>query len=329
MRCRRLTFLVVVTNLSRAARAEVDEALAAVCRQAGIAPAGARLIRYTMNAVYRIDAAAVVIRMAPGPGAQELVDRVVRVAAAFQDYGLPTTRLASDIQQPIHANGWAASVWQLLPQPQEHRFQPRDLAEPLRLIHQLPTSGVELPRWDPVNKARRRLAQLDVLGKEDDSLRRWADEQVGVPLATITRELRYRCDDLGLRLDQTRWSRPSSVIHGDAHTGNLLLNRAGRSVLGDLDSVAIGPPEWDLTPAAHGTLRFGDDPRRYSDFVDAYGVDVTTVPAWPTLCAVRDLQLATSVMANLPGRPDVAAELAHRIRTTLTGDMTARWHRHV
>jgi hypothetical protein len=320
--------VAVATNLSDIERGRLATALTAVCRQIEVDPAGAELIRYTMNAVYRLDEAGVVIRMTTGPGASALVTRVAEVAAAFADLDLPTTRLAPGIRQPVHADGWSATVWTLLPQPPGHRFAPLDLAAPLRAIHAVTDLPVTLPPWNPVAKARRRLKQaesLDAAGQR--FLHEWADTIVGTALDTIFRRLRQWCDKLDTALGEAEWTLPRAVIHGDAHAGNLLLADDGRVVLGDLDSVAIGPPEWDLTPAAHGTTRFGDDPGQYRAFAHAYGLDVTACPAWDLLRRIRELQLVTSVIANLPGRPDVADELAHRLRSSLSDGHSVVWNR--
>jgi hypothetical protein len=99
-------------------------------------------------------------------------------------------------------------------------------------------------------------------------------------------------------------------------------------VICDLDSVAYGPREWDLTPAAHGVVRFGRSPAAYQRLARAYEFDVTGWCGWETLRQARDLQLVTSVLPDLPGRPDVAAQLAHRLRSLLTGDHEAIWQRY-
>ncbi|MGH3998017.1 MAG: aminoglycoside phosphotransferase, partial [Pseudonocardiaceae bacterium] len=43
----------------------------------------------------------------------------------------------------------------------------------------------------------------------------------------------------------------------DARLGNLIASPQG-PVLCDLDTTSIGPPEWDLVPAAVAALRFPD-----------------------------------------------------------------------
>lgn len=57
----------MATKLSDSERTRLESALAAVCSQAGLDYGDAVLVRYTMNAVYRLDAEGVVVRMVPAP----------------------------------------------------------------------------------------------------------------------------------------------------------------------------------------------------------------------------------------------------------------------
>lgn len=319
----------MTTKLSESEGARLRSALTELCRQAGIDPAGAQLIRYTMNAVYLLPAGDVVVRMATGPQAAERTARVAAVAEFFATLDLPTVRLAPGIHQPIHLENWSATVWEYLPQPSNRRFTPVELAEPLRAIHALHNAPFALPAWDPIGKARHRIGLVENLGAESrEMLREWAKSLVRKPLEVIIDYLRETAEILDQKLEAVTWTLPRAVIYGDAHAGNLLLNKRGDVVICDFDSVAIGPPEWDLVPAAHGVVRFGDDPANHEALAEAYGFDVTTSPAWEAVRQVRELQLVTSVIASIPGRPGVAEELAHRLRTSLANDQTSRWHRY-
>jgi aminoglycoside phosphotransferase (APT) family kinase protein len=316
------------TELSVGQQSLLDGALEAVCRRVGFDPAGAELIKYTMNAVYRLDDAGVVVRIAVGDSAAARVDRAVQVAAMFTNLGVPTVPLAPGYEAAIHVEGWSASVWMLLSQPTDRTWAPVDLAGPLRAIHAINESHVVLPSWDPVAKSRRRLQAVDALGESDRQyMHRWS-AQVGVPLDDVIHRLHRWCDDLDEAVGQVDWHLPPGVIHGDAHTGNLLAAPDGRTVLCDLDSVAIGPREWDLVPAAHGPARFGRDCAEYTLFAKEYGFDMTIWPGWKVLRQIRELQLVTSVIASVAGRPAVADELAHRLRSIFTGNVAATWRRY-
>lgn len=325
----KLAFAPVGTKLTAQERIRLEAGLAAVCQSAQLDATGAELVRYTMNAVYRLPAAGVVVRMQSGPRAAVQVARVAQVATMLAKLDMPTVRLAPGVTQPIHADGWSATVWTLLEQPPGHRFTPADLAKPLRRLHALTDPPTALPEWDVVGTIRHRLAETKAkTGTELEFLKHWAGQTVGTPLDVLLRRLEDRCEQLASDLADVEWTLPRALVHGDAHAANLLRGPDGDVVIGDLDSTAVGPPEWDLTPAAHGAIRFGDDRRPYDAFSGAYGLDVTTCPAWETLRSLRELQLVTSVIANLTGRPDVAEQLAFRLRTSLGGDLSAVWRRY-
>jgi hypothetical protein len=318
----------VATRLSSGEQSRLRDALVAVCRQVGLDPTGAELIKYTMNAVFRLDKAGVIVRLAAGPQGAARVDRVVQVAARFADLGLPTVRLATGFDHAVHIEGWSASIWALMAQPLDQVWTPIDLAAPLRAIHAIDDPVIPLPDWDPVAKSRDRLAAIAGLDEDDRHyLRDWS-AKVGTPLEEIVDRLYQWSDEVDEAVARLEWYLPQGVIHGDAHTGNLLVASDGRATLCDLDSVARGPREWDLTPAAHGPARFGRNPAEYAAFAKEYGYDVTTWPGWETLRQIRELQLVTSVIASLLGRPAVADELAHRMRSILASNRASTWHRY-
>ncbi len=235
----------VTTTLSPAADARLRRGLAAVCMAAGIEPQHPQLLKYTINAVYRVGDC--VVRLARGSLAEARAARVVRVAEEFTRRGVPVVRLVDGIDQPIRTDGWVATVWIHVPTTGE-RPHPAQLAGPLRAIHAIDDVRLDLPAWTPIAKA--------------------------------------------------------------------------------LDGVAIGPREWDLTPVAHGAERFGRPPEDYQAFAAEYGFDITGWAGWPVLRDVRELQLVTSVLDNIAGRPDVAEQLALRLNSILKGDRTVVWTRY-
>ena len=81
-------------------------------------------------------------------------------------------------------------------------------------------------------------------------------------------------------------------------------------------------------PLARSATRFGDPVEPYHEFAAAYGFDLTTSPVWPVLRDVGELQLVTSVLDKLSGRPELAQTLGHRLRTHLAGDHPATWVRY-
>lgn len=306
----------MATKLTPAVARELEQALRVVCARIGVDPAPAELIKYTINAVYRVPP--FVIRMNTGDGnARYTVANATALAAA----GAPTIRLADVGPQPVHSGGWYATVWRNVPTT-GRAPEPVDLAGPVRAIHALP-SPPGLRPWEPIAKARRRIHRS--VGAA--WMERWSREAVGLGLDALLAALHKRCDQLEHAIAHVPWHLPPGLIHGDVHTGNLLVTADG-PVLCDLDSVGTGPREWDLTPPAHGATRMGRSRAAYDAFAGAYGFDVLAWPGWPTMRAVRDLQMATSTLGAFAGRDDVATQLAHRLRTFLGGDETAVWTRY-
>ncbi|NGM14227.1 aminoglycoside phosphotransferase family protein [Verrucosispora sp. CWR15] len=309
------------TTLTAEAADEIQRGLDAVRQQAGLASGEAHLMRYTINAVYRIGDR--VLRLSHGEVARERARRVVRAMALLTKHEVPTVELDTSVEQPVVVNEWVATVWHYIPHP-TRRPDPVELAEPLARLHAIAETPSFLPRWSPVATARRRLAGLASLPADELLFtQQWASREVELSLDDLVARLQARCENLEPRVAAATWELPIGVVHGDAHVGNVL---AGR--LCDFDSLAIGPREWDLVPLVHSAIRFGDPSEPYERFAAAYGFDLATSPSWPLLREVRELQLVTSVMDKLPGRPEVAQTLGHRLRTYLAGDNSAVWQRY-
>ncbi|MFC8527194.1 phosphotransferase enzyme family protein [Nocardia sp. NPDC057227] len=276
--------------------------LAAICAVVDLDPRGAILIKYTNNAVWQLATAPMVVRIGMGAVGRFRAPRVTAIARWLTDHDAPIPHLVPGIDQPILTADTAATIWQTLARP-ERAWEPTDLAEPLRTLHALDagTAPDQLPRWNPFDAAARRLGDADPALPADDL--DWLREQ----WATV--EARYR------RLPAL----PRGVVHGDAHTGNLLRDHDGRVVLCDLDSAGHGPLAWDLATNAVDARRFGR-PDDHTRLAHAYGQDITTSPAWPVLRRIRELILVTSVIPDLTSRPGVATEHARRLRALRTHD---------
>lgn len=284
---------------------ELRHAVESSCARAGLNSTGAELIKYTVNAVFRLPAEGVVVRIACGADAEARARRVVGTARWLRERAAPIGPLL-DGDQPIDVDGWHwATFWQELTRPPV--WSPAELAAPLTALHAL-GPGSALPRWNPFAAAGDRLAAADrgVVGADD--LRWLAAEWEHA-------EHMYRS-----------WERelPLTVVHGDPHTGNLLRRGDGRVVLCDLDETGIGPAAWDLVPQAVGASRFAR-PGFNRAFADAYGRDVRREPYWPVLARIRELTMVTGVLPDLGNRPTVAAQFAHRLATLRTGRTSATW----
>jgi aminoglycoside phosphotransferase (APT) family kinase protein len=269
-------------------------------------PAGdARLLRLTNNAVFALPAAGLVIRITRSHGLHERVHKVVRLATWFARLDAPTIRLAPGIDQPLAVNGLLASVWQYLP-PGGCTPDVTDLARVLRRFHQLPHPPDDPPLWDPVGDALTRLDDAEALPPVDrEALLGW-------------------CSDLAPRITALNTRINLGLVHGDAHTGNLLRRPDGQVVLCDFDPTCRGPWQVDLVAVAVGEARF-HRPGAHHALATAYGYDVTTDPDWPLLREARELKMVAAAVPLLASAPGVAAEFRTRLNSITSGNTSTRW----
>ncbi|KWX00762.1 hypothetical protein TH66_03250 [Carbonactinospora thermoautotrophica] len=286
----------------RFAADKLKTTLHAACARVGLDPTGAELIHITVNALYRLRSAPVVVRIAGSRTLLPRVHRLIQVARWLEQQDFPAVRLTAGINQPVIVDetDHVVTFWDYLPQDGQS-MEPRDLAEPLRRLHTLPPPSFPLPTWDPIREARRRLAAAHHL---DAQHRAW---------------LEHMAEEVERELPCVPYVLPRAVIHGDAYVGNLLRDRQGRPVLCDLDAVSIGPPEWDLVPTAVAYLRFGKERSFYQDLADTYGFDVLAWEGFPSLRKARELNVLTGVLPALTSSPGIAAEFTHRMEGLRAG----------
>jgi aminoglycoside phosphotransferase (APT) family kinase protein len=287
--------------------AKLREALAETCALLGLDPRGARLLRFTNNAVYALVTAPVVVRIVGSTQLRHRVHTVVRVAKHFARHGIPAIRLLDGVEQPLHVGEHLVTVWHEVPSVGPSA-SPADLADLLRRVHALPPPE-GLAEWAPFDAVRARVSEAEELSDGD------------------RRFLLERCAEVEADLADLDFPLAGGFVHGDAYPGNVIPGPDG-PVLCDFDSSCVGPPEWDLTPLAVGRERFGDPPSGYQEFSRAYGFDVTAWPGFSVLRAVRELKLTTSVLPILRSHPQVAAELHRRLDDLRHGRTDVRWSRY-
>ncbi|GAB1640598.1 phosphotransferase enzyme family protein [Krasilnikovia sp. MM14-A1259] len=271
----------------------------------GVDAAGAEMIKFTNNAVFRLPACGVVARIAGSRTMAQRAGKVVRVARWLENNDVAAVRLLQGVRQPVIADGLTVTLWQEViadgPAPTG-----ADLARILSRMHALSPPDGSLPDWDPITEIRQRL-----------------EEPEGVPQTDIT-FLRDQCDRIEVELANLSFDLPRGPIHGDAFMGNLIAGRAG-PVICDFDSTCIGPREWDLAPLAVGKLRFDYPDDAYGELAHHYGFDVLGCRGFPTLRRIRELKLVTSVIPVLGSSPAIRPQWEYRLRTYRAGDQGARW----
>jgi hypothetical protein len=286
-------------------RATVD----AACRHAGLDPHGAQLIHITVNAIFLLRRAPVVLRIAAGRNLAGRSRRVVQAARWLESEHAPAVRLAA-IDQPFVAEGTGHVVtyWRYLPQ-HGPPLTAGDMAGPLRRLHALAPPAFPLPDWQPLQAARARIGRhaADALAPEEQA---WFAQRV---------------DHLQDKLDRLEFHLARTVIHGDAYLGNLLRDEVGEAVLCDLDSMCLGPAEWDLIPELVGHRRYHRPAAHYQRLVDGYGFDPRAWPGHRVLCALREFLVLTSVLPVLGSSVGIAGEFRLRLDAMRRGDTTAVW----
>lgn len=162
--------------------------------------------------------------------------------------------------------------------------------------HRVPT-GFNLPALAPFVRLGERIEATTTISTDD---RTWLLERLA--------ELRERYTALPPGL-------PRGVVHGDAWRGNIARTGDGRTILLDLESCALGPPEWDLTSTAVSRVTTGWlDAGEWADYSAAYDLDVTTWTGFDVLRDIRELRMtsmACQVAATDPER--YGQQAAHRL----------------
>lgn len=264
------------------------------------------LLRLGEHGMYRLGGRPIVARVARGPGWAETAVLEVRLASELVSAGVRCAR-PLDVDQPVVVDGHPVTLWHEIPGP-IGRPDAGQVGQILRELHDAPPVSVPLPALDPWERIDDRIAAAPL----DESTRRSLSDSY------------VRIRDQWATLHSTLGV---GLIHGDPHPGNVALTGSGELVLIDLETASRGPREWDLALLATYAVGLGWVPAaEYGAFVEAYGYDVTTSPAFPALRAVRELRM-TTWYAQLADEPEVADEVRHRVACLADPTLPRRWSR--
>lgn len=275
--------------------ARATRVMAAACRAAALDDRGAELIRLGENALFRLAAAPVIVRVARGEQWLPTARTEVAVSRWLVEEGVPAARIIEGLEQPFLVEGHPVTFWHLIVEG-DRKASYGELGGVLRDLHSLALpEGLELPRFDPFGKQERRIECAPI--PEDDRAflrKRW-------------RELQDRYSDL-------RFETPKGPVHGDAHVQNLMVDDRGQVILIDFEAFCFDHPEWDLmvTAVEHHSLGWQSD-EQYADFVAAYGRDLYDWPGYETLRGLQEFGMTTWLMQNIREDEKTAAEYRRRI----------------
>lgn len=278
--------------------------LHAIAAQLELEVSDAHPLHMANNAVYALPKAGVVVRITRSTKLHDRIRKGARLGAWFTEVDAPTIRLATSARQPIEHEDLLATVWEYVSPATPPTLE--DLGKVLREFHNLPAPQLDLPTWDPVGTARKRIADGEALEERDrEILLDW-------------------CERLEPEVDALLADAGGSLIHGDAHVGNLLRRPDGRVVLCDFDSSCIGPTGVDLAAVAASELWFH---RKgvHSKLAASYGRDITEDPAWPILRQARELAYVVGSVPLMTSTPGVAKEFKLRLDSVLNNDSSIPW----
>lgn len=297
---------------------DLDQVVVDACKHVGIRPGRLRLLRHFANAVYLLEEAGAVARVGYGQGVVERAQIGVTIAAWLAELGFPATQplhLPTEPENPVVSPVPDVSItfWRYYPQPSKPHDH--DLATLGTIAHDLhsiqTTRPTALPRYEPLRSVAQATREALAAQRPDVAGLQW---------------LADRIDDLREQFNALDFALEPGLIHGDLYAGNLLWRHGSPPVvLGDWDSVRIGPREIDLAPTYTAT-RFGLSTEAVDRFADAYGYDLRRWNGYPTLRAMREVSTLTALIRLAPTSAAAAAELAYRLET-LRRDTQARWNR--
>lgn len=264
------------------------------------------LLQMSNNAIFAAPKAGAVIRITRSRALGARAAKAAALGSWFADVDAPTIRLSTLApQQPVDADGLAATVWVYIP-PMAPKPDVTDLGSTLRAFHQLGTPPFDLPEWNPVGDTRLRITDAEALDStEREFLLEW-------------------CDRLEPHIIRLNEEQPPSLVHGDAHVGNLLRETVDRVVLCDFDATSTGPWQFDLVAVPVGEVRFGR-PGAHARLAAAYGYDVTEDPAWPVLRQARELKMVAGALPRMATSAAIRREFKTRLESIKSRDDTQRW----
>ncbi|MFE9786522.1 phosphotransferase family protein [Nocardia salmonicida] len=285
----------------------IEESSLAILEKAaaisGIDPARAELVRAGSNTIYRVGD---IIGRVGKTGTTDAAERELRISQWLNASGLPTVHVA-DVANPLAVvDDRPVTWWQRIP---DHRAATTtELATALRQLHALaPPTTFVLPEHEPFSGLRRAITSIGRLDTED---RAW---------------LLDHHDELWKQYSRLEPPARKTVIHGDAWQGNLVVPVGGRPILVDLDRVSLSRPGWDLIQIAADHTDFDRlSEADYLAFVDAYGADVTTDPAFRLLADSQELRWTVFALSRSEASEGAAGEVRHRI-ACLRGEIDRPW----
>jgi aminoglycoside phosphotransferase (APT) family kinase protein len=269
-------------------------------RQAGVRMENPRILHQGSSLV--IGDGSLVVRITEEDIAQG--EETIGRAHALGASRAPVLQPAHD--RPLVTRLGTATVW---PQGRSAPDAIRNLGKVLVGLHQV--DDLVIPsRAQSRNGLRRRLRELSGIGVDENVLRR---------LMTIATRLP----------EEISWAGDiRTLVHGDAHTGNIIWYE-GRVLLLDTSTVGMGEPLTDLVPAWCEARRGPRGKALWREFCDGYGEQADMLVEWPHLAeAVLERELLTTIFLaeQWQTRTWVREEIATRVESWDHFEDGPRWN---
>lgn len=283
--------------------------LNAICDLAGLDHRDAVLLHALSNAVYYLPHEELVLRLAADtPPQVERARKVIMVSRWVTQHDGPALPPA-DFSQPVLAPGVVATIWPYLPA--STPADPAALGAAVRDLHAITAPPPPVPVYRPLTRLLEAL-DLDAI-RDTPALN--AEERAW--LTDHANRLRAAYSSLNSTLG-------AGLIHGDAHTSNVLRDPStGQSLLIDFDQTSYGPRELDLLFAVPD--HFHEPAADRNAFSRGYGHDLLHWPGWISLRDISEAHSLASYIRRAPTTPPAAAELRRRLHSLQTAEPTMIW----
>lgn len=269
-------------------------------RRAGVRLENPRILHQGSSIV--IGDGTLVVRITEEDTAQ--AEEIIGRAHALGASRAPVLEPAHD--RPLTTRLGTATVW---PQGRSAPDATRNLGKVLSGLHRVDDLVIP-PRHQSRNDLRRRLRELSGIGVDESILRRLMAIATRLP-------------------EEISWAGENrALVHGDAHTGNIIWHE-GRVLLLDTSTVGMGEPLTDMVPAWCEARRGKRGRAVWNEFRDGYGDDAERLAEWVHLEeAVLERELLTTIFLaeQWQTRTWVRDEVAARIESWDRPEDGVRWN---
>lgn len=269
------------------ARTEAGQIAQQAAVRFGRPPGTVEHIRTGTNALYRCDDIA--LRVAPAGYDEVSLAHQLALVTHLTQRGFPTPAQVGGLER---IDGRLVTAWEWAePRGEIDHTAVGALARQFHRVTRDYTGPV--PAWDPLARARERLATAALTTADEAMLHRHMER-----LSAAV---------------EPHGDTPMGVVHGDLHDGNVIATDQGLLLI-DFERFSLGPLEWDLAQRAAGARFFPDESRHdgWDRFQTGYG-HLPLSQTFDTLVTVRAFVMTTWLL-SLPLDETVEREREVRLR---------------